>query len=218
MMLSTDKSEILTLLSKHIADSQSDFLEYVNTTFRQITDGFIKEDLGMLHKAESTMRRKREELKNSRRKEMIGFRKIDPEVAMEKNTWFHLGRNSCEEILYCLRRIADPCEEHVDNNFVPLSKEQVKEYIPLRDTVLFLLRRTEKILQTDSYDEVDEVRREAEELKDCLEKAREAQMQRMQSSKENIAVAYLYLNLLQETRELTSSLRHLLRASKGFRE
>lgn len=218
MMLSTDKSEILTLLSKHIADSQSDFLEYVNTTFRQITDGFIKEDLGMLHKAESTMRRKREELKNSRRKEMIGFRRIDPEVSMEKNTWFHLGRNSCEEILYCLRRIADPCEEHVDNNFVPLSKEQVKEYIPLRDTVLFLLRRTEKILQTDSYDEVDEVRREAEELKDCLEKAREAQMQRMQSPKENIAVAYLYLNLLQETRELTSSLRHLLRASKGFRE
>ena len=30
MMLSTDKSEILTLLSKHIADSQSYFLEYVN--------------------------------------------------------------------------------------------------------------------------------------------------------------------------------------------
>ena len=218
MMLSTDKSEILKLLSRHISDSQSDFLEYVNTTFRQITDGFIKENLGMLHKAEDTMRRKREELKNCRRKEMIGFRKIDPEVAMEKNTWFHLGRNSCEEILYCLRRIADPCEEHVDNNFAPLSQNQIKEYIPLRDTVLFLLRRTEKILRTGSYEEVDEVRHEAEELKDCLEKAREAQMQRMQSTKENITVAYLYLNLLQETRELTSSLRHLLRASKGFME
>ncbi len=218
MMLSTDKSEILKLLSRHISDSQSDFLEYVNTTFRQITDGFIKENLGMLHKAEDTMRRKREELKNCRRKEMIGFRKIDPEVAMEKNTWFHLGRNSCEEILYCLRRIADPCEEHVDNNFAPLSQNQIKEYIPLRDTVLFLLRRTEKILRIGSYEEVDEVRHEAEELKDCLEKAREAQMQRMQSTKENITVAYLYLNLLQETRELTSSLRHLLRASKGFME
>ncbi len=218
MMLSTDKNEILTLLSKHISESQSAFLEYVNTTFRQITDGFIKENLGMLHQAEDSMRRKRDELKNSRRKEMVGFRRIDPEVAMEKNTWFHLGRNSCEEILYCLRRIADPCEEHVDNNFVPLSNEQVKEYIPLRDTVLFLLKRTEKILRTDAYDEVDDVRREAEELKDCLEKARKVQMQRMQSTKENINVAYLYLNLLQETRELTSSLRHLMRASKGFRE
>lgn len=118
-------------MSKHIADSQSDFLEYVNTTFRQITDGFIKEDLGMLHKAESTMRRKREELKNSRRKEMIGFRKIDPEVAMEKNTWFHLGRNSCEEILYCTRRIADPCEEHVDNNFVPLKERAGQGIYPI---------------------------------------------------------------------------------------
>ena len=218
MMLSTDKDEILNLLSKHISDSQAGFLEYVNSTFRQITDGFLNENLGMLHKAEDSLRRKREELKNSRRKEMIGFRRIDPEAAMEKNTWFHLGRNSCEEILYCLRRIADPCEEHVDNNFVPLSKEQIKEFIPLRDTVLFLLRRTVKILQTESYGEVDEVRHEAEELKDCLEKARETQMQRMQSTKENITVAYLYLNLLQETRELTSSLRHLLRASKGFRE
>lgn len=218
MMLSTDKDEILRLLTKHISGSQTDFLEYVNTTFRQITDGFIQEDLGMLHKAEDTMRRKRDELKNCRRKEMIGFRRIDPEVAMEKNTWFHLGRNSCEEMLYCLRRIADPCEEHVDNNFVPLGKDQIKEFIPLRDTVLFLLRRTEKILQTDSYDEVEDVRREGEELKDCLEKARDAQMKRMQSTKENITVAYLYLNLLQETRELTSSLRHLLRASKGFQE
>lgn len=218
MMLSTDKGEILTLLSRHISESQSEFLEYVNTTFRQITDGFLNENLSMLHRAEDSMRRKRDELKNCRRKEMIGFRRIDPEVAMEKNTWFHLGRNSCEEILYCLRRIADPCEEHVDNNFVPLSTEQIKEFIPLRDTVLFLLRRTEKIFQTGSYGEVDEVRHECEHLKDCLEKAREEQMKRMQSSKENITVAYLYLNLLQETRELTSSVRHLLRAAKGFRE
>ena len=137
---------------------------------------------------------------------------------MEKNTWFHLGRNSCEEILYCLRRIADPCEEHVDNNFVPLSKEQVKEYIPLRDTVLFLLRRTEKILQTDSYDEVDEVRREAEELKDCLSPSLSSHLPLLPFSYVTLSFAYLYLNLLQETRELTSSLRHLLRASKGFRE
>lgn len=218
MMISTDKTQIFSLLSRHIATSQASFIEYVNITYRQITDGFIGENLGMLQKAESSMRRKRDELKSGRRKEMIGLRRIDPDTAMEKNTWFHLGRNSCEEMLYCLRRIEDPCEEHVDNNFVPMSKEQIKEFIPLRDTVLFLLRRTEKILLTDSYNEVDEVRREGDELKTCLEKAREDQMQRMQSTKENINVAYVYLNILQETRELTSSLRHLLRASKNFRE
>ena len=51
---------------------------------------------------------------------MLCIRKIDPGIAIEKNTWVHLGSNSCEDILYCLRRMCDPCEEHVDNNFRPL--------------------------------------------------------------------------------------------------
>lgn len=218
MMHTTDKTEVLELLSRHIDNTQADFLGYVDNAYRQITDGFISENLGMLRKAEGTMRRKREELKNCRRKEMIGLRKVEPSVAMEKNTWFHLGRNSCEEILYCLRRIADPCEEHVDNNFMPLSQEQRDEFIPLRNRVLELIEKSKTVLESGSSEGVDELRHEGSQLKNSLEQARDAQMLRMQSSKENIAVAYLYLNILQETRELTSSVRHLLRAAKGFRE
>lgn len=217
MMLATDKGKILSLLCKHIAASQAEFVDYVNSAYLQTTDGFFDENLGAIQKARSGMRRKRDELKSLRRKEMVGFRRVAPEVAMEKNTWFHLGRNSCEEMLYCLRRIADPCEEHLDNNFVPMDAEQVKEFLPLRDTLLFLLRRTERIFQTDAYDEVDEVRREGNVLKECLDKARESQMRRMQAGKDNINTGYVYLNLLQETREMTSSLRHLLRAAKNLR-
>lgn len=216
IMLSTDKDETLSLLKTHIAKAQGDFLVYVDETFKQVTDGFIGEKLGPLRAARESLRRKRDELKNTRRKEMIGLRKVSPDVALEKSTWFHLGRNSCEEILYCLRRIEDPCEEHVDNHFTPMSKEQVKEFIPLRDTVLFLLKRGARIFETGSYGEVDEVRRQGDELKRCLEKARDKQIQRMQDSEENITVGYLYLNILQETRELTSALRHLLRSAKGF--
>ncbi|MDI9551375.1 MAG: inorganic phosphate transporter [Bacteroidales bacterium] len=218
MMLSTDKDEILKLLQEHVTKSQADFMNYVNTTFIQITDGFIKENLGMLHRAKESMIRKRGELKNLRRKELIGLRKLDPSVAMEKNTWFHLGRNSCEDILYCMRRIEDACEEQVDNNFSTLSQEQIKEFIPLRDTVLFLTRRAEKILERDAYEEVEEVRREEAELRRCLEETRDKQMQRMQSGKDNISAAYVYLSLLQETREITASIGRLLRASKNFRE
>lgn len=218
LMRSTDKEEVLKLLTEHVNSTQCNFLEYVNTTYKQITDAFIAEKLGPLRSANETLRRKREELKNTRRKEMVGLRRIDADIAMEKSTWFHLGRNSCEEILYCLRRIVDPCEEHVDNHFMPMSKEQVKEFIPLRDTVLFLLKRASEILRSGSYDQVEEVRHQGEELKVCLEQTRDKQMMRMQTSKENIAVGYLYLNILQETREIASSVRHLLRSAKGFNE
>ncbi len=94
----------------------------------------------------------------------------------------------------------------------------MKEFIPLRDTVLFLLKRASEILRSGSYDQVEEVRHQGEELKVCLEQTRDKQMMRMQNSKENIAVGYLYLNILQETREIASSVRHLLRSAKGFNE
>ena len=218
MMIETDKNEILNLLSQHIIKTQSDFLGYIDNTFTQVIDGFTQENLGTLRKAEDGMRRTREELKSGRRKEMVGLRRIDPASAMEKNTWFHLGRNSCEEILYCIRRIADPCLEHVDNNFMPLSDEQKAEFKPLCDSVHNLILETREAIESGSDERVDELRHEGSELKKSLEQARDAQILKMQTSKDNIAVGYLYVNILQEMRELTSSLRHLLRASKGFRQ
>ena len=53
-------------------------------------------------------------------------------------------------------------------------------------------------------------------FKSCLSSTRQGQIERMQTSKENITVSYVYLNLLQETHEIASSLQHLLRASKHF--
>lgn len=121
MITSEDSAQTLKLLGEHILTSQSKFLLYVNDTYMNITDGFICEDLGMLQKAESSMRRERQNLKQLRRKEMLGLRRINPDMAIEKSTWFHVGRNSCEDMLYSLRRICDPCEEHIDNSFAPQS-------------------------------------------------------------------------------------------------
>jgi phosphate/sulfate permease len=218
MMISSDKNEILNLLSQHIIKTQSDFLGYIDNTYTQVIEGFADENLGMLRKAEDSMRRTREELKSGRRKEMVGLRRIDPAAAMEKNTWFHLGRNSCEEILYCIRRIADPCLEHVDNNFMPLNDEQKTEFKSLCDDVHKMILATKDAVESGSDEKVDELRHKGSELKKSLEQARDAQILKMQTSKDNIAVGYLYVNILQEMRELTSSLRHLLRASKGFRQ
>ncbi|MDO4827312.1 MAG: inorganic phosphate transporter [Bacteroidia bacterium] len=218
MMISNDKNEVLDLLSQHIIKTQSDFLGYIDTTFTQVVDGFTRENLSLLRKAEDGMRRTREELKSGRRKEMAGLRRIDPAAAMEKNTWFHLGRNACEEILYCVRRIADPCLEHVDNNFIPLTESQKIQFKPLCEQVHKMIVETGEAIRSGSDERVDELRREGSALKSSLEKARDAQLLRMQIGKENISVGYLYVNILQEMRELTSSLRHLLRASKGFRQ
>ena len=216
MITSEDNAETLRLLTQHIRQGQSRFLDFVNVNYLNVTEGFISEDLSRLQKAESAMRKERQELKQRRRKEMLGLRRIDPGTAIEKSTWFHLGVNSCEDMLYSLRRICDPCEEHIDNSFVPLEKERIKEFLPLRDTLLYLLKRAVVVISTENYTDSDKLREQCEEFKSCLSSTRQGQIERMQTSKENITVSYVYLNLLQETHEIASSLQHLLRASKHF--
>lgn len=216
MITSEDNAETLRLLTQHIRQGQSQFLDFVNVNYLNVTEGFISEDLSRLQKAESAMRKERQELKQRRRKEMLGLRRIDPGVAIEKSTWFHLGVNSCEDMLYSLRRICDPCEEHIDNSFVPLEKDRIKEFLPLRDTLLYLLKRAVVVISTENYTDSDKLREQCEEFKSCLSSIRQSQIERMQTSKENITVSYVYLNLLQETHEIASSLQHLLRASKHF--
>lgn len=216
MITSEDNAETLRLLTQHIRQSQSQFLDFVNVNYLNVTEGFISEDLSRLQKAESAMRKERQELKQIRRKEMLGLRRIDPGTAIEKSTWFHLGVNSCEDMLYSLRRICDPCEEHIDNSFVPLDKDRIKEFLPLRDTLLYLLKRAVVVISTENFTDSDRLREQCEEFKSCLSSNRHGQIERMQTSKENITVSYVYLNLLQETHEIASSLQHLLRAAKHF--
>ncbi len=218
MIASENPEETLSLLTEHIRKGQSEFLDFVNTNYLNVTEGFMSEDLGKLQKAENAMRKERQELKQLRRKEMLGLRRIDQVVAIEKSTWFHLGVNSCEDILYSLRRICDPCEEHIDNSFVPLGQDRIKEFLPLRDTMLYMLKRSMSVLASGNYQEVDKLREQCEELKNCLSQTRKDQMERMRSTKDNITVSYVYLNILQETQEIVSALQHLLRAARHFAE
>lgn len=128
MMASKDKAEVLSLLRLHVKETLTDYINYTEQAYMQVTDGFINEDLKQLKKVMSSTDDQKKMLKKRRRKEILGLRRIPIPIAIEKNTWFHLGSNSCEQMLYCLKRICEPCKEHVDNNFNPISKDCIAEF------------------------------------------------------------------------------------------
>ena len=119
MLSSKDKAVVWNLLRQHVRENLVKVLDFAANTYGQMTDGFIREDLKSLRKAVSSTNDEKDILKKIRRKETLGMRRIDRNVAIEKNTWFHLGSNSSEQMMYCLKRMCEPCKEHVDNNFNP---------------------------------------------------------------------------------------------------
>ena len=65
-------------------------------------------------------------LKKCRRQEMLALKRCPEDISIERNTWFHLGMNSDQQYIYCLKRMLEPIKEHVDNNFSPLPQLYVE--------------------------------------------------------------------------------------------
>ena len=216
IITSQDKQERWNLLRKHVCQNLSHMMLFATDTYKLITEGFVNEDIKKLRKAMSATSAEKEMLKKTRRKEILGLRSIDKLMAIEKNTWFHLGSNSCEQLLYCLKRTCEPCKEHVDNNFKPLSSRARTEFIPIRDEMIILMDKANAIISKGDYSSTDMVLKEGDALKKKISKLRKEQMDRIHDENVNIKTALVYLNILQESQELVSTWRHMLRASRMF--
>ena len=217
MMASKDKNEILALLRQHVKETLTSYITFSEDTYVKVTDGFIHEDLKSLRKAMNATDDQKKMLKKRRRKELLGLRRIPITIAIEKNTWFHLGSNSCEEMLYCLKRICEPCKEHVDNNFNPISKDCVTESLPVREELCRLMERTRTAIENNNYEEADDILAKGDALKNSISSLRKQMMNRMQEADNaSLKASMVYLNILQESQELVSIWRHLLRASRFF--
>lgn len=214
LLASKDKSEVWKLLRQHISQAQVDLLRYASNTYHQITEGFIDEDLKELRKSGSSISKQKVVLKSVRRKETVGMRRVDRSVSIKKNTWFHLGSNSCEQIVYCLRRMCEPCKEHVDNNFTPMPEKYIEEFLPVRNEIVELFERSIAVLCTEKYEDTIELRTACEEAKSRCSKLRHKLIEHIQADDENLSVSYVYLNMLQESQEMLGLLRHLLRAAR----
>lgn len=216
LMASQDMKERWSLLRQHVNNTHIEMYDFIMSTYTLITDGFIKEDIKSLRKAMTLAGEEKQTLKKTRRKEIIGLRRIDKFAAIEKNTWFHLGTNSCEQMLYCMKRICEPCKEHVDNNFKPLSERARNEFIPVRDEMIALMTQARDVIISGDYDKADAILKDGDGLKVKISTLRRHQMNRIHDESVNVKTALVYLNILQESQELVSSWRHLLRASRMF--
>lgn len=216
LVRSHDKAETWNLLLEHVRRTQGDILVFTREAFRHITQGLMHESLKDLRQAAHEIEEEKSTWKRYRRKEILGMRKIDYLLAVEKNTWFHLGCNSATQIIYGLKRMMEPCLEHVDNNFNPLPADYVEEFIPICNEVDHFLEEAHRMITTGDFKDVDEVLVEGNAIKSRISQIRHSQQDRIQRENSNIKIALLYLSTLQETQELMSTARHFLRASKRF--
>lgn len=214
-ILSTENpAEVWPLLRVYINEKERMFLTFAAEAYSEVTAGFINDDNKALSRSEKALVTEKEVLKGQRRKLTLCLRRVTPEIAMEKNTWFHLSNNMAMSMTYSLRRINEVCKEHVDNNFRPLPEHFHKSFMAICDKIRDVLLDAERVIEVSQPEEIDALRRRCERIKNELSaRSKDAYGYIQKGDASNLTVVYVYLNVLQESQEFVTSLRKMLRAS-----
>lgn len=220
MMRAQEPEIVWDLLKKYVRHTQSAITARLLDDYEMLIDGFESNRPSPLRKVMRHLRRAKQELRNVRKQQLVALHRVPIEMAMERNTWFHVGVNASQQLIYCMQRMLEPIKEHVDNNFTPVPIYVCTEYQMIKIRIVELMRDTETQISTGRFDRYRDTLAAADQLKDELSQYRHRQIDRLQGIEDNgqLQVGMLYLNLLQESQQLLSNLRHQLRAAKKFME
>ena len=216
IMNSEDQTEVWDALRQHAAETLSHSLEFSAETYKTLFDAFSKDDHRPLRNSLLKIVDEKGLVKKIRRFETRGMQRIDQSLAYERSTWYHLCTNSCHQMLDTLTRIGEPMKEHAENSFSPLPKTYIEEFKPYCEGVYTTLMDINSIISNNDYSTAEAVSSRAKELKHALANLRKTQTLRLHKSSGSLRMDFVYLNLIQESHELLSEVRNLLRGGRKF--
>ncbi|MBQ8270942.1 MAG: inorganic phosphate transporter [Bacteroidaceae bacterium] len=213
ILRSENPDEVWQRLQSHSAKTLTKSLAFSADTYKRMFEAFAKDELRPLKSALIKIVEEKAQMKKERRSETRGMQRIDQQLAFERSTWYHLCTNSCQQMLNTLTRICEPMKEHAENSFSPLSKMYIEEFTPFCRDIYTTLKDINDILASGDYSKSDEVSSRAKDLKHALANLRKTQTMRLHQSNGSLRMDFVYLNLIQESHELLSEVRNLLRGS-----
>jgi phosphate/sulfate permease len=215
-----DPELVWDILRRQVTQTQSRVSLFSQDMFNRIVDDFAQENISDLRRCRKELKEELHNLKNVRRQELLGLRRAPQEIAIERNTWFHVGSNANQQFLYSLVRMLEPIQEHIENNFNPLPDVYFNEFMPLRRKINELMTQSREVIDSGRYQGYHAIMAEADSCKEELSALRHRHIDRMQVKTEGhlLQVAMVYLNMLQESHEVLSAMSHQLRAAKKFME
>ena len=216
ILTSEDPGRVWNNLKAHTAETLCHTLDFAADTYENVISAFANEDVRKLRTALGKIVEEKALLKKMRRQETLGFRRIDKGLAFEKNTWYYLSSNNGQQILNTLTRITNPMKEHTDNNFRPLPPQYYDEFAPYQKRLIEVFRGISRVIRTGDYTDAEKLSAEGKWLKKEISNLRRVQTHRLQEDAENIKVAFVYLNLIQESHELLSEVRNVLRGCEKY--
>lgn len=214
----TDTREALALFRKHSRDELESDVRFAAEMFDRSVNGFMNENLRELKKVLAAVVEKKIHLKQVKRVGTLGVTQLDHDIAVEKGLYYYQGNDFASEIVFSIRRLAEPLKEHIDNNFNPLNEAQKEDFGQVTREIVDFLCRCADMIRANEYGLLDELVARSVALNNRLIGLKKGELKRIQGQSGSTKVSMVYLTMVQEAQNIVSFTANLIKVSRKFQK
>ncbi|MDL2255058.1 inorganic phosphate transporter [Parabacteroides sp. OttesenSCG-928-K15] len=214
----TNSREALALFRKHSREENQALLRFAADALNKSIGGITDWNLKELRNVITELEEKKTHLKQIKRVGNLGVTQIENDIAVDKGLYYYQGNDFASEIVYSILRFSRPSKEHIDNNFNPLSEEEVndlKEFLP---HIVSYLHKAANMIHDREYYNLTSLVSEANTLDKQLTQDKRNELKRIQQDggSGSTKTSLLYLNILHELQNVLMFTKNLLKVSRKF--
>lgn len=214
----TDTREALALFREHSREELQSDLDFTAEVFGKAVNGFMNENLRELRKVLTAVEEKKIHLKQVKRVGTLGVTQLDHDIAVEKGLYYYQGNDFASEIIFSIRRLAEPMKDHIDNNFSPLSEVQKTDFGGVSARIISFLGDCAAMIRRNDYTGFEELIAESVALTSQLTALKKGELKRIQGQSGSTKVSMVYLSMVQEAQNVVSFTANLLKVSRKFQK
>lgn len=214
----TNTREALILFREHSREELQADLTFAADSLEKAVFGFFNENLRELRKVLISIEEKKIHLKQVKRVGTLGVTQLEHDIAVEKGLYYYQGNDFASEIVFSIRRLTDPCKDHIDNNFNPLNDVQKTDFGKETELIVAFLLRASEMIRRNDYSDFDALIAESVRLVNQLTALKKGELKRIQGQNGSTKVSMIYLNMVQEATNVVSFTANLIKVSRKFQK
>jgi len=214
----TNSREALALFRKHSREENQALLTFAAENLDKAVNDVIDWNLKDLRQVLNDLQEKKIHMKQIKRVGTLGVTQIENDIAVDKGLYYYQGNDFASEVIYSILRLAEPAKEHIDNNFTPLSEEEVHDLKKFMPQISAFLHNCAGMIREREYFNLPNLVSDSGVLNNQLIQYKRGELKRIQQDNgaSSTKTSLLYLNILHEMQNVLMFTTNLIKVSRKF--
>jgi phosphate/sulfate permease len=192
-----------------------ELLSSVSDIYDRTINTFNKENrkkLKKTYKLQKILSNKSKELKNDVYKTIDSFK----DDSLESAPYYVQALDYLREITHALHFVVKPTFDHLNNNHKPFLKVQFEELNSISEKLIKLINSIIDAVKKEDFEDIDYIISLKNNLTNYIDQSRKNQIKRIKNKQVGTKNSLLFLNLLQETKNISLYSLNLFKSQRDF--